>query len=412
MSKLEILRDNREEQVLLSCSGRLDATSTDHLTDYLDRLVREGKYYIALDLSRIDYLSSAGIRALVVQYKNLNALNGRFSISALSENVKEVLDMVGMTGMFVVPEVQENECAGHKEPLSVRSEWDRYAFHLRELNAGAATAVTCCGQPSRIVLSDYSPGDTRQVFSGQGQYALGLGAIGDSYEACRDRFGEYILFNGTAAYLPADGSKKPDYLISRGKLVASLTEVYGLHFTGPFSHRIQFEPQKGASGLEFSALARQVARLTGYGNWAFVMIAESAGLIGTSLNASPVGGRLLFTYPEIRETVRFTTEPTHLRMQTISAGVVSNEPPGDHEQFMKPLNDKFLRGHVHTAVFHYIPLKKNDIVPDDTIDHLLNNAGLIDLLHLIADDRPLSGLGESRFLQGVCWIVPVECIYN
>ncbi|HNY24036.1 MAG TPA: STAS domain-containing protein, partial [Bacteroidales bacterium] len=74
MSKLEILRDNREEQVLLSCSGRLDATSTDHLTDYLDRLVREGKYYIELDLSRIDYLSSAGIRALVVQYKNLKAL--------------------------------------------------------------------------------------------------------------------------------------------------------------------------------------------------------------------------------------------------------------------------------------------------------------------------------------------------
>ncbi len=412
MSKLEILRDNREEHVLLSCSGRLDATSTDHLTDYLDRLVREGKYHIALDLSRIDYLSSAGIRALVVQYKNLKALNGRFVISAFSGNVKEVLDMVGMTAMFIVPEDQETEPAEHKEPLSVHYESDSYAFDLRELDAVAASTVSCCGQPSRIVMSDYSPGDTRQVLSGKGHYALGLGAIGDSYEACCERFGEYVLFDGTAAYLPADGSKKPDYLISKGKLVASLTEVYGLHFTGPFSHRLQFEPREGASGLDFSALAGEIARLTGYGTWAFVMIAESAGLIGTSLNASPVGGRLLFTYPEIRETVRFTTEPAHLRTQTVSAGVVSNEPPGDHEQFLKPLNGKSLQGHVHTAVFNYIPLKKNDIVPDDTIDHLFNNAGLTDLLHLISDDRSLSGLGESRFLQGTCWIVPVECIYN
>jgi hypothetical protein len=51
-----------------------------------------------------------------------------------------------------------------------------------------------------------------------------------------------VLLNGTAAYLPSDGSKKPDYMISHGQLTARLTEVYGLHFSAPFSHRILFEP--------------------------------------------------------------------------------------------------------------------------------------------------------------------------
>ncbi len=53
------------------------------------------------------------------------------------------------------------------------------------------------------------------------------------------------------------------------------------------------------------------------------MIAESAGLIGTSLNVSPVGGRPLFTYPEVKDAVRFTTEPARAKMQTVSVGVVS-----------------------------------------------------------------------------------------
>ena len=91
MRTLEILREDAQDRVLLECSGRLDATSTDHLTDYMERLVRQGKYHVALDLSRIDYLSSAGIRALVVQQKNLKALNGHFYITKSSENVAQVM---------------------------------------------------------------------------------------------------------------------------------------------------------------------------------------------------------------------------------------------------------------------------------------------------------------------------------
>ena len=154
------------------------------------------------------------------------------------------------------------------------------------------------------------------------------------------------------------------------------------------------------------------------------MIAESAGLIGTSLNISPVGGRPLFTYPEVKDAVRFTTEPAHLRMQTVSVGVVSEAPgaPGAPEapgapgaefrDFLRPMKDNAWHAHIHTAVFPYIPLRKAESGPEDTIAHLFENAGLIDILHLLPDDRLLSGLGESAFLQGVCWIVPVEKFVN
>ena len=439
MTALDIIREDRQDQVLLRCSGRLDATSTDHLADYMERLVREGNYHVALDLTHIEYLSSAGIRVLVMQYKNLQALNGMFYITESSENVAQVLGMVGMAKMFSVPENKSAPGAEVKEKEFV-SKAHGYSFRMQMLNDKASTTVKCPGSPQKIITSGYNESDTRIVVARQGEYALGLGALGDSFQACSERFGEYVLLNGTAAYLPSDGSKKPDYMISRGQLTARLAEVYGLHFSAPFSHRILFEPTGGdfgpetsSSALELSPWAQEVARLTGFKQWAFVMIAESAGLIGTSLNVSPVGGRPLFTYPEVKDAVRFTTEPAHAKMQTVSVGVVSethgapeapdasgvpgapeapDAPEAECRIFLRPMKDNAWHAHIHTAVFPYIPLRKAESGPEDTMAHLFENAGLTDILHLLPDDRPLTGLGESAFLQGVCWVVPVEKFVN
>ena len=43
---------------------------------YMERVVRECNYHVALDLTHIEYLRSAGILGLVMQYTNLQALNG------------------------------------------------------------------------------------------------------------------------------------------------------------------------------------------------------------------------------------------------------------------------------------------------------------------------------------------------
>lgn len=247
MTTLNILREDRQDRVLLVCSGRLDATSTDHLSDYMERLVREGKYHVALDLSGVDYLSSAGIRVLLMQHRNLQALNGRFHITALSDNVRQVLEMVGMAQMFTSQDQQAVQPEKKNAPAEIRSEAGDYSFYVNVTDPDANTTISCMGDPNRIGRAAYTADDTRTVTSAPGKYAFGLGAIGDSFHACSERFGEYVLLNGTAAYLPSDGSKKPDYMISHGQLTARLAEVYGLHFSAPFSHRILFEP----TGVDF-----------------------------------------------------------------------------------------------------------------------------------------------------------------
>ena len=87
--------------------GDLDGTwADDHLADRLSEVVRSGKHHVHLDLSRTTFLSSAGIRVLLIYFKRLKALQGGL-VWQPSEMVREVLEPVGpaalLTGTLFLP---------------------------------------------------------------------------------------------------------------------------------------------------------------------------------------------------------------------------------------------------------------------------------------------------------------------
>ena len=81
-NKLDIRRDVSGTEQLIFLEGRLDANWAGHLDDYLNNLVREGSYRFKLNMSGVQYLSSAGIRILVNQYKNIKKLGGLFVLES------------------------------------------------------------------------------------------------------------------------------------------------------------------------------------------------------------------------------------------------------------------------------------------------------------------------------------------
>jgi len=410
MNNLEIKQDKKGDEIILQCSGRLDANSAGHLNDFINRLVREGQYFISLDLLDIEYLSSAGIRALITQYKNLKAINGHFCIAEMSKNVSQVLEMVGMVAMLSQPKTSK-EVIQLKEETVDQLQADGFNFKVTKLNSSGQTDLILYGEPELIQKSAFMPSNSKTTTSADASFAIGLGAIGESFADCKNRFGEFILLGKNVAYLPADGSKKPDYMVSSGQLVASLTELYGMHFEGRFSSVVQFDSTGMAPTIGMSQLAENIGKLTQYKQWAFVLLAESGGLIGTSLNVSPVDGRKIFSFPEVKESVNFTTEPAHLKMLTLSVGIISTKKNDPIGKFIRPLQSGSEKaGHVHTAVFPYIPLKKTNIDLTETIDYLFNTVELTDILHLTNDSREITGLGESQFVQGFCWVVPIESV--
>ena len=410
MSNLEITTESRDNEILIRCKGRLDANHTEHLSDTIDDLVRNGHYVIALDFTEVEYMSSAGIRLLVSQYKKLHSVNGIFYLADMSSEVEQILKMVGMAHMLA-GKSQNNVISSVSKVKGLNC--DNYNFKLEILSQLPHMEIDFYGSPEKLLAGTFSKSDMRTVKAHTDYYAFGLGAIGDSYDSCKMRFGEYIMLGGNIAYLPADGSKKPDYMINSGELIGSLSELYGIHFSGKFSNLIRFETTSPNDSITLSRLIENINQLTGYKQFVMVMISQVNGLVGVSLNKMPIATDTVFNYPEIKENVNFTTEPEHNKMLAVSVGFFGDSIKEIQKKFTRPITPlSSTEAHIHTALFPYIPLKKSNIDLQETIDALFDSGTLKDILHLTYDSREIVGLGESEFIHGFCWVAPVSDNYN
>ena len=142
----------------------------------------------------------------------------------------------------------------------------------------------------------------------------------------------------------------------------------------------------------------------------FVMVAESAGILGASLKRSPTAPGSLFRYPEIRQWLSFSPVRSYSRSIAIIVGIAAQDPaPAALASFVRPVSaDPGLMGHFHAAAFGYHPLRKGYVELESLVKQLFDTGGLQGVLHMLTDDRPNVGAGESEFTRGACWIGPLE----
>ena len=62
----------------------------------------EGQSKVILDLSKTDYVSSAGLRMLLLLYRQLKAKGGKMALVGMSEEIKDVMSNTGMIKFFLV----------------------------------------------------------------------------------------------------------------------------------------------------------------------------------------------------------------------------------------------------------------------------------------------------------------------
>ena len=85
----------------LSAKGRIDSNSADLLKEKLENALNAGHKTIIIDMYKVNYLSSIGIRVILNVYKQAKEAGKKFNISHPSEFVKNVLGMVALKEMLV-----------------------------------------------------------------------------------------------------------------------------------------------------------------------------------------------------------------------------------------------------------------------------------------------------------------------
>ncbi|MCL2720103.1 MAG: STAS domain-containing protein [Treponema sp.] len=86
---------------IISVKGRIDSNNADLLLSKLEEALEEKQKTILLNMSRVDYLSSIGIRVILKIYKQANEIGSSFSIERPSEIVKNVLGILALQEMLV-----------------------------------------------------------------------------------------------------------------------------------------------------------------------------------------------------------------------------------------------------------------------------------------------------------------------
>jgi anti-anti-sigma factor len=408
---MEIKQQRIEGFLEVHAVGRLDAYWSDHLSQALEEMIRQGDDRIRLNLQGVDYISSMGLRVLVNFYKKLASINGALVVAEPSDAVSKVLDMVGLKATLMAG-AQGRDTEVFEQVALIERETGR--MDVYPLRGEPVMHCQLVGNPSLLETCRYTAGDAQSVSFPAGTYGIGLGAFGETFEECSSRFGEFLAVQGAAAYQPSDQSNAPDYMLAQGALVPRLQALYGLILSGGFQRLGRFRTHRDARGVALSVLAEMALDASESEQAAFVMIGESAGLVGASLRRSPVGvnqAEGMFAHPEIRKWLSFTTERAFGRALTVSVGVLARNPEANLAAFLRPLNGAgSVFGHVHTAAFPYRPLQKGRIELDKTIRSLFEHETLLGMLHLLGDDRGSSGVAESEFVRGACWIAPLASI--
>jgi anti-anti-sigma factor len=86
---------------LVKATGRIDSQTAAQLADAFQAITEEGRFKIALDLSGVDFISSAGLRVLIDVQKTCKHLNrGELVLAGVPERIHETLDLVGFAPLF------------------------------------------------------------------------------------------------------------------------------------------------------------------------------------------------------------------------------------------------------------------------------------------------------------------------
>lgn len=103
---MDLFPEFKEKFVVAKPFGKINAMNAEDFTKSLLELLQKNNNMI-LDFKDVDYISSAGLRSVLVVAKSVQSNNGLFVICSLQENIYEIFNMTGFTEILNVKDTYE-----------------------------------------------------------------------------------------------------------------------------------------------------------------------------------------------------------------------------------------------------------------------------------------------------------------
>lgn len=219
---MEYLFERTDPAALFILDGRIDASGSIQL----DKAVKEGLVpadrVVLFDMTRVSYISSAGIRVFSGLERTLRQRNGHLFLCAVQPAVVKVLEITGFDRIFTICSTRDealHRCRLATSPAEVSEETTgSKAAHTRlsaESFPDHTAILKITGAGKTICNGIRTPEDLVPRIFDPNEYSVGFGAPGESAAESYPECGMLLTTGNAIFWKPSGSSDPPDFLIPR-----------------------------------------------------------------------------------------------------------------------------------------------------------------------------------------------------
>jgi anti-anti-sigma factor len=408
--------------ILLQLNGRIDGFGSKVFAGAIEPVLADCAIRaIALDMSGVGYLSSAGIRVFTVALKRLKERDGLLAVCCMTQYCRDIFEISGMGNSLPILDSQAAAlklCRDHVQP----AQHARIAGSLERLDTPDATllimpgdedargVVEILGNVKEVLHADLTEDQIASKTFSETAYSIGCGALGDELEDYFPLMGEMITIGGTMVWLPTDGHDTPDFLIPRKSSRAiTIRTGFNANLAGGFDELFLFT-SKDPNGIRIDQLYRNFfdiakRRRPDYrGVLGLAGRAEFTEVYGAGIRKSPIrrfrpqNGETILHPSNINDWFSGDREPRLRQVTGLLCGI-GVDLTADLSHFESAHVDlAFYRHpdntagkphllHNHSVFFTQQPFPENPVDLAAEIQSVVDNGDFRDMRHLLDQSR-------------------------
>ncbi len=92
---LIMMKETHGEVMLISLAGKLDSMTAQTFEQDLLGQIAQGRVRLVIDFSQLNYISSAGLRVILMAAKRIKVASGKLVLSGMQTHIREVFEISG-----------------------------------------------------------------------------------------------------------------------------------------------------------------------------------------------------------------------------------------------------------------------------------------------------------------------------
>jgi anti-anti-sigma factor len=112
---MEIQSYQQDQIEVVSIQGSIDAITAGEVTDFFLKQISNGQVRLVMDLSGVDFMSSSGLRAILVVLKESRKQGGDLRLCSAQMGVERVLKMAGFSSILKAFDSLDDAARSYKE---------------------------------------------------------------------------------------------------------------------------------------------------------------------------------------------------------------------------------------------------------------------------------------------------------